>query len=196
MLVSNFFPESGAQKEQSSINEVVYVSINPEQNLNLRQTCSENNPENITSFDTLSSKNIDKEKDTQDSETLTDEAQSVPNPDDNLCEQVNPLTTEVPNSNTQDGIDKNHSRQTQNNEGNDANIDRNLDAHSYHKQRVNVDDLAEGVDTHSCGKCQLVFTSLDEYVRHKLDHDNCKVTYSKSYRNKRVLIPKVIFLLF
>jgi len=44
-------------------------------------------------------------------------------------------------------------------------------------------------DTHCCGKCRLVFTSLDAYIQHKLSKDNCKVTYTKS---SRWLIPRIV----
>ena len=44
-------------------------------------------------------------------------------------------------------------------------------------------------DTHCCGKCRLVFTSLDSYIQHKLSVDNCKVTYTKG---NRWLIPRIV----
>lgn len=50
------------------------------------------------------------------------------------------------------------------------------------------DDDAEH-DTHCCGKCCLVFTSLDAYIQHKLSKDNCKVTYTKG---NRWLIPRIV----
>ncbi|XP_064644933.1 transcription factor E4F1-like [Lineus longissimus] len=48
----------------------------------------------------------------------------------------------------------------------------------------------EGGDVHRCGKCKLDFSSIEEFIRHKLDKDNCKVLYKS--RHRRVLLPHLV----
>jgi hypothetical protein len=45
-------------------------------------------------------------------------------------------------------------------------------------------------DTHRCGKCKLDFSSIEEFIRHKLDKDNCKILYKS--RHRRVLLPHLV----
>ena len=41
------------------------------------------------------------------------------------------------------------------------------------------DDQQDVEDTHCCGKCNLVFTKLEDYIRHKVYGDKCTVSISR-----------------
>ncbi|XP_033744051.1 LOW QUALITY PROTEIN: transcription factor E4F1-like [Pecten maximus] len=47
-------------------------------------------------------------------------------------------------------------------------------------------------DIHFCKKCRIMFTSLEEYLQHKVKHDNFKVTFSRSGHDRRMVVPKLI----
>ncbi|XP_021375430.1 transcription factor E4F1-like isoform X1 [Mizuhopecten yessoensis] len=47
-------------------------------------------------------------------------------------------------------------------------------------------------DIHFCKKCRIMFTSLEEYLQHKVKHDNFKVTFSRSGHDRRMIVPKLI----
>ncbi|XP_069125021.1 transcription factor E4F1-like [Argopecten irradians] len=47
-------------------------------------------------------------------------------------------------------------------------------------------------DIHYCKKCRIMFTSLEEYLQHKVKHDNYKVTFSRSGHDRRMVVPKLI----
>ncbi|XP_013391583.1 transcription factor E4F1 [Lingula anatina] len=51
---------------------------------------------------------------------------------------------------------------------------------------------SEEEDSHRCGTCKLEFGSIEDFIKHKLDKDNCRVFYQKSTKDKRVLVPRLI----
>ncbi|XP_064595243.1 transcription factor E4F1-like [Liolophura sinensis] len=47
-------------------------------------------------------------------------------------------------------------------------------------------------DVHYCGKCKLVFSNIKDYLEHKVSHDSCQVTYSRSAKDRRMFVPNVV----
>ncbi|KAK6169185.1 hypothetical protein SNE40_020284 [Patella caerulea] len=52
-------------------------------------------------------------------------------------------------------------------------------------------DDEDDEDIHFCKKCQKVFKSIESYLEHKVKHDNFKVTYSRSNKDKGIVLPKL-----
>lgn len=47
-------------------------------------------------------------------------------------------------------------------------------------------------DVHYCGKCKLVFSNIKDYLEHKVSHDSCQVTYTRSAKDRRKFLPNVV----
>ncbi|XP_046379535.2 transcription factor E4F1-like [Haliotis rufescens] len=47
-------------------------------------------------------------------------------------------------------------------------------------------------DIHYCKKCKKVFTNIQAYLEHKIRHDNFKMTYARSHKDRRMVLPKLV----
>ena len=58
---------------------------------------------------------------------------------------------------------------------------------------LEIDTDGEGdEDIHFCKRCRLMFTSLQDYLDHKVNHDNFKVSFSRDRKNRKLVVPKLI----
>lgn len=58
---------------------------------------------------------------------------------------------------------------------------------------VEIDTDGEGDDDiHFCKRCRLMFTSLQDYLDHKVQHDKYKVSFARNGRNRKLIVPKLI----
>lgn len=46
-------------------------------------------------------------------------------------------------------------------------------------------------DIHVCKKCQITFTNLQDYLEHKIHHDNYRVTFGRSKKDRWMIVPKL-----
>ncbi|XP_076074095.1 uncharacterized protein LOC143045462 [Mytilus galloprovincialis] len=58
---------------------------------------------------------------------------------------------------------------------------------------LEIDTDGEGDDDiHFCKRCRLMFTSLQDYLDHKVQHDKYKVSFTRNGKNRKLIIPKLI----